>query len=710
MDVPLSRPPGAPSISDILQSRFAIPEFRPGQEDVIRAILDGQDVLSVMPTGYGKSLCYQLPALLFPGATIVVSPLISLMADQVQALRKLNLPAAFVNSSLSFTDQLTCLAALKRGDIKILYVAPERFSSHRFLGAVKEIDVSLFVVDEAHCVSQWGHDFRPHYLRLAAAAGQVGRPPVAAFTATATPEVRKDIARGLGMESPVEFIAGFDRANLILDVEVVPGQEAKFDAIEEALADNVPAIVYTATRKNAEKVADRLNRRDRPCRVYHAGLDEIERSNVQQAFMRDDVSVIVATVAFGMGIDKRDIRLVAHFDVPGSIEGYYQEVGRAGRDGLPCRGILLFNYADTRTQEFFIDGANPPRSVIESVYARIWKLSPEAGPVEISTREMASSLGLKNDMQVHTAIIILERQGLIERGKSGENPAHLRRIKFSAPKDAPKDAPDRGGTKIRILADLDKSFGEDLVDGVDVSKNELCRLTGLEWSALSRHLTELAHAGILSYAPPFRGRAVCPVSPQVEKLPIDWDSLARKKIWDSQRLKRVVAYAYNNRFCRRGLILDYFTGKPLRYQCGLCDVCRGESGVKVNLDRGAVKPPKQSKRKKASTRSAASDRALVIREQESSAAKPDAAVMAVFERLRVLRKNLALAEGVPPYCVAHDRMLIEVAQQRPRSLEDLRKIRGFGPRLTAKYGPHFLNVIGPLAAKSGRRQEGESAT
>lgn len=681
-------------LSRVLSDKFGISEFRPGQEEVVRAILDGTDVLAVMPTGYGKSLCYQLPSVLLPGATLVVSPLISLMADQVDSLRKLNLPAAYVNSSLSFSEQTACLESLRRGDVKILYVAPERFSSHRFLNALAEVDISLFVVDEAHCVSQWGHDFRPHYLRLADAAKRVGRPPIAAVTATATPEVRKDIAVALGLESPAEFLAGFDRANLILDVQISPGQDAKFRSIEEALEENgVPAIIYTATRKNAEKVAKALYRPDRPCLVYHAGLDDAERLRVQQVFMQGAAPIVVATVAFGMGIDKRDIRLVAHFDVPGSVESYYQEVGRAGRDGYPCRGLLLFNYADTRTQDFFIEGSNPPRQIVQSLYDRIWDLSPDAQPIEVSTKDIAETLGLKNDMQVHTAVLILERHGLIERGKSGENPARLKRMSW---KPAVPDSPESRTVKERIMQVLDQAFDEDLLDGIDVSKNDLCRLTGMEWPALARHLTELEHAGVISYAPPFRGRAIRPVPPKLPELPIDWTILSRKKVWDDQRLKRMVSYAYNNKYCRRGFILDYFTGRPLRYKCAQCDVCRGDA-ARPTLDSGFMSKTKPKKGRRAGASAPAPDSAtkpIVIRERSEEPDEPmDVAASALFERLRKLRKQLAESANVPPYCVAHDRMLRDLARARPRSMEALRQIRGFGPRLSAKYGPHFLAAV-----------------
>ncbi|MBI4178680.1 ATP-dependent DNA helicase RecQ [bacterium] len=675
--------PSDRDIQGVLTGRFRIPEFRPGQEDVINAILDGRDVLAVMPTGYGKSLCYQLPGLLLPGATLIVSPLISLMADQVTALRKLNLPAAFVNSTLTLDEQMSCLAALKQGSIKILYVAPERFSSQRFLRALTDIDVSLFVVDEAHCVSQWGHDFRPHYLRLARAAEHVGRPPIAAFTATATPEVRKDIEKALELDAPVEFLAGFDRANLILDVQVSPGQRDKYDSIEHALAENgTPAIIYTATRKNAEKVAKELSRPKRPCLVYHAGLDDVSRVAVQQAFMNDQAPVVVATVAFGMGIDKRDIRLVAHFDVPGSIESYYQEVGRAGRDGHPCRGLLLFNYADTRTQEFFIEGSNPPRAVIEALYEKIWALSPEAEPIELPAREIAGELGLKNDMQINTALGILDRLGLIERGKTGENPAHVRRISWHADSEL---AP--GSVKPRLIAALESAFDEDLQDGVDVSRNDLCKITGLEWTLLTRHLSELDRSGILSYAPPFRGRAIRPVPPRQTELPVDWEAHDRKKTWDQNRLKRIVAYAYNRKFCRRGFILDYFTGKPIRYRCGQCDICRGE----VRHPDAAAAPAKPKSRRDPAR---SITQPMVIREEAEAADAPlDPAAAARFETLRKLRKKLAESSHVPPYCVAHDPMLRDLARARPATLADLQKIRGFGPRLTAKYGLLFLGAI-----------------
>lgn len=623
-------PSAAADLSGILSSRFGITEFRPGQEDVIDAILDGQDVLAVMPTGYGKSLCYQLPALVLPGPTLVVSPLISLMADQVSALRKQGIMAAFINSTMTQNEQIACLNAVSRGGVKILYVAPERFGSPKFMDVISGMDVSLFVVDEAHCVSQWGHDFRPHYLSLAAAVAGLGRPPVAAFTATATPDVRKDIVQGLKLESPAEFLAGFDRSNMILDVRICCGHDAKFAALEDALEGNgTPAIVYTATRKNADRVASVLSRPDRPCLIYHAGLRDEDRMRVQKAFMDDEVPIVVATTAFGMGIDKKDIRLVAHFDVPGSVESYYQEVGRAGRDGYPCRGLLLFNYADTRTQDFFIEGANPGREIVESVYRHIaGAVSSDA--VEWSARDIARRLSMKNEMQVNTSIYILERHGLVERAGRGEN-----------------------------------------VTGMNGNS-----------SALGPRTFRL-------------------LGTTRDEIPVDWVALAKKRNADQMRIKRMVSYAYNNKKCRRGFILDYFTGRAIRYRCGVCDVCRGDAG-ETTASRAAPSIAKKTVRlskrvrKKVLVRDESSESStpLVLRTQDTEDAQPlTPTASAAFERLRALRKNLASAENVPPYCIAHDRMLRDIARTMPRTVDDLRRIRGFSNKRTDKYGLHVLNAL-----------------
>ena len=344
-----------------LRTHFGHRAFRPGQAEIVAAVLGARDVLAVMPTGSGKSLGYQLPAVMLRGTTLVVSPLISLMKDQVDELNRRGIPSRALHSMLPADSRREVLTAARAGGLRLLYVAPERFASDQFLHQLGGLDVARFVVDEAHCVSQWGHDFRPDYRRLRAAAAQCrgsaspsGRPPIAAFTATATSEVRDDIVALLGLEQPQVLVAGFDRPNIYLRVERVHDDEEKDDLLP-GLVRSRRALVYAATRRSAEAAAALLQSSDVKAAAYHAGLDDGERTRVQDAFAAGSLPVVCATNAFGMGIDRPDVDAVVHYAIPGSVEAYYQEIGRAGRDGRPATATLLWDYADVATRQFLID-------------------------------------------------------------------------------------------------------------------------------------------------------------------------------------------------------------------------------------------------------------------------------------------------------------------------------------------------------------------
>jgi len=363
---------------DILRHRFSHEAFRPGQAPVVQSAIDGHDLLAVMPTGSGKSLCYQLPAVVLPGLTLVVSPLISLMKDQIGELGRRGIPAGALNSTQGAAERHAVLGALRAGGLRLLYVAPERFASPQFMTALTATPISRFVVDEAHCVSAWGHDFRPDYRRLAAAALECrrsddgpGRPPMLAFTATATPEVRDDIIALLGLREPRVFVSGFDRPNIELRVVPVSGDTEKHERLPTLVGPR-RALVYAATRRRAEEAATTLAAAGLAAAPYHAGLTESERSRVQDRFAVGKLQVVCATNAFGMGIDRPDIDAVIHADIPGSVEAYYQEVGRAGRDGRRATATLLWNFADVRTREYLIDKAREedpdrPKAAVDPV-------------------------------------------------------------------------------------------------------------------------------------------------------------------------------------------------------------------------------------------------------------------------------------------------------------------------------------------------------
>ena len=408
-----------------LSEYFGFPAFRPGQREAVEAAVAGRDVLVVMPTGSGKSLCYQLPALLREDLTIVVSPLVALMQDQVDALRARGLGdrVALVNAQQDGATNAESLARAVGGDVRLLYVAPERFSSPGFVERIGQAKIGLFVVDEAHCVSQWGHDFRPDYFRLADAARHLGAAAIVASTATATPQVATDIVRRLSLRDPVRVATGFDRPNVAFAV-ARPAPYEKRPLIAELLRDedSRPAIVYAGTRAGSEELRDHLRAElgGAAVEMYHAGLERADRADIQRRFLADEVSVIVATNAFGMGVDKPNVRTVIHASVPASLEAYYQEAGRGGRDGEPARALLLAENRDKALHVHFIkrdevDERLPERLAAQLALAAHDGSLPGMGPAryEADAGELARSLGIDGE-QLRALIGHLARAGVVE--------------------------------------------------------------------------------------------------------------------------------------------------------------------------------------------------------------------------------------------------------------------------------------------------------
>ena len=359
---------------EVLEKYFGHTSFRPAQETVIDAILSGRDVLGVMPTGAGKSVCFQIPALLMEGVTLVVSPLISLMKDQVSQLRQGNIPAAFINSSLTVQQYKEVLKRVGDGRYKIIYVAPERLGTADFLRFALETQISLIAVDEAHCVSQWGQDFRPSYLNIADFVGKLKiRPTIGAYTATATGDVKKDIINLLDLKDPLSLTTGFDRPNLYFGVERPKNKHNRFfELIGQRKGEC--GVIYCSTRKAVDTVSAELQRRGVQAGRYHAGMEDDERRINQDNFIQSDASIIVATNAFGMGIDKPDVRYVVHYNMPKNLESYYQEAGRAGRDGLKSDCILLFADDDIATAEYFLKSSGENEQLTEKQRRHIQRL------------------------------------------------------------------------------------------------------------------------------------------------------------------------------------------------------------------------------------------------------------------------------------------------------------------------------------------------
>ncbi|MCA1582333.1 MAG: RecQ family ATP-dependent DNA helicase [Acidobacteria bacterium] len=618
---------------------FGHPGFRTGQEDVVRAVLAGRDVLAVMPTGSGKSIGYQLPAVLLEGTTLVVSPLISLMKDQVDELLRRGIRAAAIHSGRSHFERGEALRAARAGSLDLLYVAPERFASDSFRDLLAEIPVALFAVDEAHCVSEWGHDFRPDYRTLRAAAdrchrpgGAAGRPPIAAFTATATPEVRTDIVTLLGLTDPAVFVAGFDRPNLYLDVRRVSGEIEKCRLLP-GLVGNRRALVYTATRKSAERAAAALQSAGLPAEAYHAGLDEAERTRVQDAFARGTLPAVCATNAFGMGIDRPDVDAVVHFEIPGSLEAYYQEIGRGGRDGRRADTTLLWNYVDVRTREFFIDRDDT------ELDPRTRNASPDP-----EQRERKREL---DRAKLRRMIAYADATGCLR--------ATL--LRYFGEREAPSRCGFCGNCARRApLGDADLLILRKVLSGIARAgerwgKRKIAAMLIGRLEDLPDSLAGLSTTGILS---DLSAKAV-----------ESWVEAA-----SGAELLRASDDVYRTLSLTR-LGRDVMAGRA--------------SAVELTL------PPPPESRPPRRKKTAAMTAALMT---------ADAPEEAVVDRLRAWRREEASRRGVPAYVVFHDKTLLAIATARPRTLSALGQISGIGPAKLQAYGAALLEA---LETEGGRR-------
>jgi len=559
---------------DKLKRFFDLSSFRPGQEEVVRTMLEGGDALVVMPTGGGKSLCYQLPALILDGTALVVSPLIALMKDQVDVLQKRGIAASFINSTISLAKQKQVLEKLEAGDLKLLYVAPERFRQKEFLHSLSVSKISFVAIDEAHCISQWGHDFRPDYLRLGGVLQRTGPYRILAATATATELVILDIISCLNVKNCRQFVTGFYRNNLQLKVALCANKKEKEGALVSALAkEKLPAIVYCATRKGVDEVADLLKERGHSVSGYHAGMDDETRNSVQERFMSGRSEIIVATNAFGMGIDKLNIRQVIHYQFPGSVESYYQEIGRAGRDGKKSTCTLLFSMGDNYIQEFFIDMNYPLPETVEGVFDFLKGTGKDY--LSVGNNEIAETISsAQSDGQVGIVIKMLERAGFLERLYSGK------RLCFVA---AGTESP-RGPVQKKIFDVVVKIAGS---KGKEVSINFLTKTAGLEKPALLRGLRLLSADGLITYIPPAAGRDLKIMRPQAtfEELEIDFELLEKRKHNDLEKLKEVVTYGYFGG-CRWDFLLSYFGDDSATEQCGSCDNCIQRKLKRADTNKG----------------------------------------------------------------------------------------------------------------------------
>ncbi len=557
-------------ITKLLQQYYGFTTFRRGQSEAITSVLEGKDTIVIMPTGGGKSLCYQLPALALPGVTLVISPLIALMKDQVDSLVSRGIAATYINSALSLEETKQRLEEIEQGVYKLVYIAPERFYNTDFVSKLAQIKISLFAIDEAHCISQWGHDFRPSYLQLKHALKLVGKPPVIALTATATPEVRADIIKQIDIHNPTQIVTGFARPNLQFGVSEAAESQKPYIILDVLSSlGEASGIVYVGTRSKADEMLEVLLGAGIEAVGYHAGMQNEERRWVQENFMSGKAQVIVATNAFGMGIDKKDIRFVIHFDLPGTIEAYYQEAGRAGRDGKPSVCLLLYNPKDRYLREFFIRGDNPPPELVYQVYEYL--ISYGQTRILLTYSDIKKAIGDDSpEMAIGTSLKILERAGYIRRSHEKVGQASLRLLTSVA-----LARETLGARAKKQFETFDKLFGrfeKEITEGFEANLDEVGSLIGVSRDALTRLIKKLVSSDVMTYTPPFRGTEIELVK-EVESsdLEIDTSAMKEKSIKAYAKLDLMEQYVFTTA-CRQKYLLDYFGDSEL-VRCEKCDTC-----------------------------------------------------------------------------------------------------------------------------------------
>ena len=562
-------------LHSVLKQYWGYDHFRPFQEEAIRSVMNGIDTLVLLPTGGGKSICFQVPVMAMDGVCIVVTPLIALMKDQVEQLKKRHIPAAAIHSGMNRHEIDITLDNCIHGITKFLYVSPERLRTDIMIARAKQMNICLLAIDEAHCISAWGYDFRPSYLLISDFRELLPGVPVMALTATATQEVRADILDKLKMKSVRVFTQSFARANLSYSAFAEENKERKLIRILK----NVPgtAIVYVRTRKRTKDLADSLNRQGIAAQSYHAGLPFKDRNDRQMAWIKNQVRVVVATNAFGMGIDKPDVRAVIHFDLPENLEAYYQEAGRAGRDEKKAYAVALFNKIDLEELEDSVERKYPPVELIKRVYqalANYYKIPVGGGEFagfSFDIQDFAGVFGLPVS-ETHYALKLLEEEGFIQLSENFNDPAKLH---FLVDNRQLYDFQIRYQEMDSFIKVLLRIYGGELfTEYVRISESELAQIYFAPVAEVIKKLTFLQERDILVYEPRRDKPQLTFMTPRYDAtlLPLNIFEIEKKKQRDRHKAKAVINYASNTKRCRTILLLEYFNefdGKD----CGVCDVC-----------------------------------------------------------------------------------------------------------------------------------------
>jgi RecQ family ATP-dependent DNA helicase len=680
------------ALAELLHSVFGFTRFRANQEEVCRAAIDGRDLLLVMPTGAGKSLCYQLPAVARGGTALVISPLIALMEDQAAKLSAVGLRVARIHSGLDRGQSRQACVDYLQGSLQFLFIAPERLRVPGFAEMLAKKQLALIAIDEAHCISQWGHDFRPDYRMLGqylpALRGTEGPAPVLALTATATPTVQADIVAQLGMVRLAKFIHGFRRDNLAIEVVEVPVPQ-RAGTILNLLTERErrPAIVYATSRKQSEALAEELSRKIRAA-AYHAGLDAEKRERVQRAFQAGELEVVVATIAFGMGIDKADIRTVIHAGLPGTLEGYYQEIGRAGRDGALSRTYLMHSYADQRTHEFFLNRDYPPVEHLEQIFRG---LGEEPAPIEelreasrLSEEEFDKAL---EKLEIHGGARV-DFGGSVRRGSPGWKKTYTVQAQFRAEQfEKVVRYTQLGECRMAALVrhfgdeeDASQACGKcDACDPAGAVLRQFRRATAAERDLVQRIVDELrpvdykATGTLQRNLDPLgrmsRDEFDALLGAMVRAGLIAIEDAEYEKDGEVRRFRKV-------RLTERGFEVRATTALALLISDGVVD----EFGV-----HGGPAPRARKAKAAAAAKSTNGSAASVKLTAEQDA---------LLARLKEWRAGEAKKLGVPAYVVLHDRALTALAAARPANPRQLLEIDGIGPAKVDKFGAAILGLCG----------------